>query len=121
VPTRVTLKGFYQPVDLGTLNLVKGGSTVPLKFEVFAGQTELTDMAVVDTFKVGAVNCQTLSGSPTDDIEQYSTGATALRYDTKSGQFIQNWQTPKGKAGTCYQVKLTTDDGSSLVASFKLK
>lgn len=121
IPAPVTLKGFYQPVDQGTLNLVKGGSTVPLKFEVFDGDTELTDVAVLDTFKVGAVNCQTLSGSPSDDIEQYSTGATALRYDTTSGQFIQNWQTPKGKAGSCYQVKLTTDDGTYLVASFKLK
>jgi hypothetical protein len=116
-----TLKGFYQPVDLGTLNLVKSGSTVPLKFEVFAGDTELTDVAVVSTFKVGTVPCDSLEGVPTDDIEQYSTGATVLRYDTTGGQFIQNWQTPKGKAGTCYKVTLTTDDGSSVSADFKLK
>lgn len=115
-----TLKGFYQPVDMGTLNLVKGGSTVPLKFEVFAGNTELTDVAVVDTFKVGAVACGSTS-VPTDDIEQYSTGATVLRYDATGGQFIQNWQTPKGKAGDCYRVTLTTDDGSKLTADFKLK
>ncbi len=38
------MKGFYAPVDVnGVLNTVKGGSTVPLKFEVFAGSTELTD------------------------------------------------------------------------------
>ncbi|MGX5771314.1 PxKF domain-containing protein [Microbacterium trichothecenolyticum] len=116
-----TLKGFYQPVDLGSLNLVKSGSTVPLKFEVFAGDTELTDVAVVATFKVGTVPCDSLEGVPTDDIEQYSTGATVLRYDTTGGQFIQNWQTPKGKAGTCYKVTLTTDDGSSVSADFKLK
>ena len=29
----------------GVVNTVKGGSTVPLKFEVFAGTTELTDTA----------------------------------------------------------------------------
>ena len=46
-----TLKGFYQPVDMnGVYNPVKGGSTVPLKFEVFAGPTELTDTAVVKSF-----------------------------------------------------------------------
>ena len=34
-----TLKGFYPPVDMnGVVNTVKGGSTVPLKFEVFAGR-----------------------------------------------------------------------------------
>ena len=33
-----TTKGFYQPVDMdGVYNTVKGGSTVPLKFELFAG------------------------------------------------------------------------------------
>ncbi|WP_203581482.1 PxKF domain-containing protein [Microbacterium hibisci] len=116
-----TLKGFYQPVDLGTLNVVKSGSTVPLKFEVFAGETEFTDVSAIDTFKVGVIDCGSLTGVPTDDIEQYSTGATVLRYDTTGGQFIQNWQTPKGKAGSCYQVKLVTDDGSALTANFRLK
>ena len=48
--------GFYQPVDMGVLNLVKGGSTVPLKFEVFAG-TELTSTSAVSSFKVGTVSC----------------------------------------------------------------
>ncbi|WP_426323561.1 PxKF domain-containing protein [Microbacterium sp. E-13] len=121
VPAPATLKGFSQPVDMAALNLVKGGSTVPLKFEVFAGDAELTDVAVVDAFTVGKVDCRTLAGQPSDDVEQYSTGATALRYDAASGQFIQNWQTPKGKAGSCYQVKVTVHGGSQLVANFKVK
>ena len=42
-----TLNGFFQPVDMnGVLNTVKNGSTVPLKFEIFAGPTELTDTAI---------------------------------------------------------------------------
>ena len=37
------MSGYYQPVDMnGVWNTVKGGSTVPLKFELFAGTTELT-------------------------------------------------------------------------------
>ncbi|WP_344251849.1 PxKF domain-containing protein [Humibacillus xanthopallidus] len=116
-----TLKGFYQPVDMnGALNMVKAGSTVPLKFEVFAGSTELTDTAVVDTFKWGEVPCTDFSGAVQDDIEQYTSGQTVLRYDTTGGQFIQNWQTPK-KAGSCYKVVMKTDDGSSISANFKLK
>ena len=44
-----TTKGFYQPVDMGgrRVNTVKGGSTVPLKFELFSGTTGLTDAANV--------------------------------------------------------------------------
>ena len=93
---------------------------MPLKFEVFAGSTELTDTPVVDTFKWGEVPCTDFSGAVQDDIEQYTSGQTVLRYDTAGGQFIQNWQTPK-KAGLCYKVTMKTDDGTSISANFKLK
>jgi hypothetical protein len=114
-----TLKGFYQPVDMnGVYNVVKGGSTVPLKFEVFAGPAELTAITVVKSFVVTKVACE---GNATfDDIELTTTGGTSLRYDTTAGQFIQNWQTPK-TAGVCYRVTMTTQDNSSLIAFFKLK
>jgi hypothetical protein len=114
-----TLNGFYQPVDMsGVYNTVKGGSTVPLKFEIFAGGTELTTVSSVKTFVQTQITC---SGTALfDDIELTTTGGTSLRYDSTGGQFIQNWQTPK-TAGACYKVTMTTQDGSPLVAYFKLK
>lgn len=115
-----TLGGFFQPVDMGGVwNSVKGGATVPLKFEVLAGATELTATSAVGGFTVKGVSCPG-STVVTDDIELTTTGATSLRYDVTAGQFIQNWQTPK-KPGACYQVIMTTQDGSSLSALFKLK
>lgn len=115
-----TLKGFYQPVDMGGVwNTVKNGSTVPLKFEIFAGATELTDKAAVDGFTVKGVACP-LSTAVTDDVEMTSTGGTELRYDATGGQFIQNWQTPK-KVGACYTVTMTAKDGSTISANVKLK
>jgi hypothetical protein len=117
-----TLNGFYKPVDMGGLipvwNTIKGGSTVPLKFEVFAGATELTDISVVKSLNAVPVSC-TLGWE--DAIEALSsTGGTNLRYDWTAGQFIYNWQTPK-KPGSCYRVTMTTEDGSLLSALFKLK
>lgn len=115
-----TLSGFYQPVDMsGVWNVVKNGSTVPLKFEVYAGATELTDVSVISTFTVKSVSCPGTT-AVSDDIELTTTGGTQMRYDSTGGQFIQNWQTPK-KPGTCWTVTMTTDDGSSLSANFKLK
>ena len=112
------LTGFFSPVDMGGVwNTVKGGSTVPLKFEVFAGGTELTDIAAITSFTTQAVSCAT--GSE-DVVEFTTTGATQLRYDTTAGQFVQNWATPK-KPGTCVKVTMTTDDGSFITANFKLK
>jgi hypothetical protein len=111
--------GFYSPVDGGgVVNTVKGGSTVPLKFEVFAGATELTQTSAVTSFTQRKVPCD--GGALADEIEIVSTGGTSLRYDATGGQFIQNWQTPK-LAGTCYVVTVTMADGSSITASFKLK
>jgi hypothetical protein len=114
-------RGFYQPVDMGGVhNTIKGGSTVPIKFELFAGSTELTDTAnVVQPLKYQKISCTT--GVPTEDaIETVATGGTSLRYDTTGGQFIYNWKTPTG-AGTCYNVTISSIDGSSKTALFKLK
>jgi hypothetical protein len=114
-----TLNGFYQPVDMnGVLNTVKGGSTVPLKFEIFAGSTELTSTSYIQSLQAYQTACA-LSGNE-DAIETIATGGTVLRYDTVGGQFIYNWQTPK-KPGTCYRVLMVTIDGSRLEAFFKLK
>ena len=110
--------GFYSPVDMGgVLNTVKGGSTVPLKFEAF-GVAEFTSTAVVKSFTQKLYACS--SGAVVDEIEVVSTGKTELRYDAVAGQFIQNWQTPKS-AGACYTVTMTLQDGTSLAANFKLK
>lgn len=111
-----TINGFYAPVDRGIHNIVKGGATVPLKFEVFAGPTELNDTSIVSVF-TQRIGCTAGTG---DDIEQYATGNTSLRYDTVSGQFIFNWKTLKSP-GSCYRVTLTTLDGTSIFADFTLK
>ena len=114
-----TLTGFYQPVDMnGVFNTVKNGSTVPLKFEIFAGPTELTNPASVTSLTSAQINCD--ASALTDDVETTATGGTVLRYDATGGQFIYNWKTPS-TAGKCYSVTMTSQDGSSLVAFFKLK
>jgi hypothetical protein len=113
-----TTKGFYAPVDMnGVYNTVKGGSTVPLKFELFAG-SELTDTASIKSLQSQKITC---SGTAVEDaIEATVTGGTSLRYDTTGGQFIYNWKTPTG-AGSCYKVTMTAQDGSTISALFKMK
>lgn len=115
-----SLTGFYAPVDMnGVYNVVRSGSPVPLKFEVFAGPKELSDPSVVKSLTAALVACPT---GTEDAIEGTASarGGTALRYDKTAGQFIYNWQTPR-KAGACYRVTIMTQDGSSLVAFFRLK
>lgn len=115
-----TTKGYYAPVDMGGVwNTLKGGSTVPLKYEAFAGGTELTSTTAVKSFVAKTVACPGAS-APVDEIETVLTGGTAIRYDSTGGQFIQNWQTPK-KPGTCYQAITSLQDGSTISANFLLK
>jgi len=117
-----TLMGFYQPVDMSNgpiiWNSIKGGSTVPLKFNIFANGVERKALTDIQGFAIADVPCS--SSGYTTDIEFTTTGGTSLRYDTTAAQFIQNWQTPK-PAGKCYQVRMTALDGSHLDAYFKSK
>jgi hypothetical protein len=117
------LTGFYNPVTMGgqsVLNTVKGGSTVPLKFNIYtsSGGPELTSVSDISGFYVYPMSCA--AGSLDDPIEMTTTGGTSLRYDATGRQFIQNWQTPKG-AGVCFQVTMKARDGSTISAYFKTK
>ena len=112
-------KGFYQPIDMGAnvVNTVKAGSTVPAKFELFAGSRELTDTSFVE-MKIRPATCSTLALQ--DAIEITATGNTSLRYDSTGGQYIYNWKTPN-TPGACFQLSMVADDGSHIDANFKLK
>jgi len=116
----ITKTGFYSPVNMVPyfVNTAKGGSTVPLKFNVYANGVEVTDPAQVQ-FSVSKVACS--SAVAEDAVDWVTSDATSLRYDVTERQFIQNWKTPKAP-GTCYLARVTTTaDGKSLSASFKLK
>jgi hypothetical protein len=123
------LTGFYQPVDMSPIfgplvfNIVKGGSTVPLKFNVYAGTPALTterkSVADIKSFQYVSISCTATAAIETA-LEITTTGGTVLRYDTTAGQFIQNWQTPN-KPGVCYQVRMTAQDGTYVDAFFKTK
>jgi hypothetical protein len=118
-----TFGGFFQPVDNGgVLNTVKNGSTVPLKFEVYAGSAELTDTAVVKSLMSVQIACVTGTEDAIETVAT-STSSSLLRYDAVAGQFIFNWKTPSGSSviNKCYRVTVETQDGSKLFALFKLK
>jgi hypothetical protein len=117
--TIITRTGFHEPVnsDPSVVNTVRGGSTVPLKFNVFVNGIEKTDISAL-VFTVAQIPC---GGGIEEPLELNTTGNTSLRYDAQAGQFIQNWKTPNS-SGSCYIVRMTTTgDGGSLTAQFKLK
>jgi hypothetical protein len=112
------LRGFGTPVAMGEVNSVKAGATVPLKFEVFAGSTELTSTSSVTGLSTTRIACDT--SAPADEIDTAASGAAGLRYDDGAGQFVFNWRSPR-TPGACYQVSVATEDGSTLTAAFLLR
>jgi len=123
------IRGFNSPVDMGTeenpiLNTIQSGRSVALKFEVFVGEHEMTstdqEEGIISSFAQKRISCTTLDDPTTDAVEITNTGGTELRYDQSAGQYIANWKTPSNAAGQCYEVKVTTLDGSEKTAYFQL-
>jgi hypothetical protein len=133
--------GFYSPVgtdhsvfvqppdtlptvnDTGYWNTVKGGSTVPLKFNLFVGGTEKTTTSGIALQAQKLSKCESDGTAVGDPVDFTTTETTSLRYSGTpgvDGQFIQNWKTSKVAAETCYRTAVTFADGSSIYAFFKL-
>lgn len=109
--------GFFAPVDpLPTLNRVKAGQAIPVKFSL-GGNFGLNILASTTSMPV---NCST--SSPIDDVESTVTaGNSSLQYDATSGRYIYVWKTDKAWAGQCRLLTVTTTDNVAHQALFTLK
>lgn len=106
-----TIRGFRPPVDMQGWNVVRRGSTLPLKFEVFLGRDEATSTSAVAAFGATPIACPYgAAPRPTGDL-----GTGTLRYDARAGVFRLDWQVPRAP-GSCLAVSVTTLDGSHLTA-----
>ena len=110
--------GFFRPVDNpDTVNSVKAGSAVPVKFSL-AGNQGLNIFA--PNFPTSQkITCD--AHDPVDAIEETVTaGGSSLSYDSSLDQYNYVWKTDKAWAGTCRQLTVKTADGTPHVAIFKL-
>ena len=108
--------GFFQPVDnLPTLNSVKAGQAIPVKFS-------LADNQGLNVLASGSPQSQPIgcsSTAPVDAIEQTTNaGNSSLSYDTTTNTYTYTWKTDKAWANTCRQLILTLNDGTIERANF---
>ena len=109
--------GFFAPIDNGgTLNAMKAGAAVPVKFSL-DGDQGLSILAG------GSPSSQTIvceSGAPIDAVEQTVTaGSSSLSYDAATDQYTYVWKTNKAWANSCRELTVTLTDGTSHTARFK--
>ncbi|HEV2798987.1 MAG TPA: immunoglobulin-like domain-containing protein [Pyrinomonadaceae bacterium] len=111
--------GFFSPIsNLPTINTVKAGSAIPIKFSL-SGNKGLNIFAA-DSPASGVIACN--STDPAVDLTQIdTTGASTLTYDAGSDRYHYNWKTQKAWEGTCRQLVVTLKDGTEHRANFKFK
>jgi hypothetical protein len=101
-------------------NTIKGGQTVPLKFNIYAGAVEQKTLAAFGSQAFQTAQLNSCSDTTNEDpVDFTTTGSTTLRYD--GTQWIQNWQTPKSGGDMCFRTWVTFADGSTLEAFIKVK
>jgi predicted outer membrane repeat protein len=108
--------GFLPPVSGTSVNAVKAGQAVPVKFSL-GGDRGLAIFAAGSP-SAPAVPCN--AGDPTDEVTQVvSAGGSSLSYDASTGVYTYVWKTDKAWANTCRRLTLSFTDGSTHTASFR--
>ncbi|HEX6647886.1 MAG TPA: PxKF domain-containing protein [Pyrinomonadaceae bacterium] len=111
--------GLFQPVDnLPVLNVVQAGRAVPVKFSL-SGYKGLGIFAVGSPSS-GPIACN--SSDPAVDLtETVTAGGSSLSYDPTTDRYMYVWKTEQGWVGTCRQLVVELNDGSTHRANFKFK
>jgi len=109
--------GFFAPIaNLPTLNSVKAGSSISVKFSL-GGDRGLAILAAGSPVSL-AIDCAT--GAPLDAGQPTMTaGGSGLQY--LDGVYAYVWKTDKTWAGTCRELRVTLVDGSTHTADFQFK
>jgi hypothetical protein len=113
--------GFKQPVDARpTLNSMKAGAAVPVKFSLGGNQG-------LNVFQAGYPKSQSIACDSTADVDGIETtvnaGGSSLTYDPATNTYTYIWKTDKAWAGTCRQLVFEFADAGSTTAraNFKFK
>jgi hypothetical protein len=111
--------GFFQPVaNTPTVNVVNAGRAIPVKFSL-SGNKGLTIFAP-NSPQSGVIPCDA-SAPAVNLTDTLTAGGSSLSYDASSDQYIYVWKTESSWAGTCRQLVVTLNDGTTHVANFKFK
>ena len=107
--------GFQAPVDNPpTLNAVKAGVGVPVKFEL-SGNLGLE--VLFGTPTATQFSCDLGAGS--DAVEATTAGNSGLQYDAATNTYTYVWKTQKAWANQCRTFEITFDDGAYRQALFQ--
>jgi hypothetical protein len=134
VTSALSFIGFYEPIEMGRVNIVEAGRTIPFKFAV-------TGVAAGTDVILSVTSAQEACAAPTRDDhgwrgkdKDWNDGKKSWRddedrddrdgrghYDSRARQYHYNWSTQKSWAGTCRVFTMTLIDGSTQSVHFRFK
>jgi len=119
VTVQYNFAGFFPPVaNLPALNIVQAGRGVPVKFSL-SGNKGLGIFAAGSPSS-GPIVCN--SSDPATVLEETVTaGGSSLSYDPIADIYNYIWKTDQAWAGTCRQLVVQLNDGTTHRANFKFK
>jgi uncharacterized membrane protein len=115
---RYPFTGFLRPLESTSLNTVKAGSGVPIRFGLGGNRG-------LQIFQTGyplsrSVSCEgTMASGTVAETVTVTAGKSALSYDASTNQYIYAWQTDKAWAGSCRELVMRLVDGSEHKLRFK--
>src|SRR5215813_9569475 len=119
VGVRYNFTGFFSPVSNPTeVNVVKAGRAIPVKFSL-GGDQGLGIFA--QGFPVSGVYTCNTDGPASEGEQTVTAGNSGLSYDAASDQYSYVWKTQSSWAGSCRQLVVKLNDGSTHVANFQFK
>jgi hypothetical protein len=95
-------------------NVVKTGSTVPLRFQLLRNGTILSDPAAVTG--ITTTPC-TIAGPSGASIGAPGAAAATVQLLAGTQQFVVPWRVPSEPG--CYRVAVTLDGGTGISATFQ--
>ncbi|HWI41711.1 MAG TPA: PxKF domain-containing protein, partial [Verrucomicrobiae bacterium] len=120
-------RGFLPPAS-APLNAETAGQAIPVKWQIPDGLGGfVSSLASVSGIQLVQNPCPAPAATQSANKKGAQKGpaktakTAAVRYDTTDNQFIYNWKTEKGMAGTCYSLKLGLNDGTVHTAEFAFR
>lgn len=113
--------GFAAPVNNPmTLNVAKGGQTIPVKFQVLDANGNPVTNLTMPPVSIGfaSENCMDLSTTASDPVPTTVTGGSAFQ-NLGGGNYQYNWKTTGLKG--CGQLQVSLGDRLIHVADFQFK
>lgn len=117
--TTYNFTGFFLPVkNPPTLNSVKAGRTIPIKWRIADPTGWVSDPSSFVSLTSSMVDCKNFSTVLSAESPEAAAWLSGPQY-LRSGKWRFRWKTPKSYEGQCRQLHLNLKDGTTHSANFK--